>query len=140
MQLVRRPLAPRETDHELVWLSVSSSGLALAATWLALKLPWPICLFHALTGHPCVTCGATRSGIAFFHGQFLAALHWNPLTFLVYCALSIFNVYAIVVLIMRWPRLRIVRLTTSEKKFIRACVVALLAVNWVYLMVASPGL
>ncbi len=52
MQIVRRPLAPSETNHELLWLTVSSGGLALAATWLALKLPWPICLFHALTGHP----------------------------------------------------------------------------------------
>jgi len=39
MQIVRRPLAPGETNHELLWLSVSSGGLALAATWFALKLP-----------------------------------------------------------------------------------------------------
>src|SRR6478736_3994396 len=68
MQIVRRPLAPSETNHELLWLSVSSGGLALAASWFALKLPWPICLFHALTGHPCLTCGATRSAVAFFRG------------------------------------------------------------------------
>src|SRR3981081_3786522 len=107
MQIARRPLAPGETDHEFIWLSVSLGGLALAATWLALRLPWPICLFHALTGHPCATCGATRSAIAFFNAQFFTAWKWNPLAFVVYCALSIFDVYAFVVLVTRAPRLRI---------------------------------
>src|SRR5213076_70317 len=140
MQIVRRPLAPDEINHELLWLSVSSGGLALAATWLALKLPWPICLFHTLTGHPCLTCGATRSAVAFFHAQFFAAFQWNPLAFLFYCALSIFNVYALAVVIMHWPRLRIVRLTASEKKFIRGSIIALFVLNWVYLLIADPSL
>ena len=140
MQIVRRPLAPSETNHELLWLSVSSGGLALAATWLALRLPWPICLFHALTGHPCLTCGATRSAVAFFHAHFLFAFQWNPLAFLFYCALSLFNVYALAVIIMHWPRLRIVRLTASEKKFIRGSIIALFALNWVYLLATNPSL
>jgi Protein of unknown function (DUF2752) len=140
MQIVRRPLAPGETNHELLWLSVSSGGLALAATWLALKLPWPICLFHALTGHPCLTCGATRSAVAFFHAQFFAAFQWSPLAFLFYCALSIFNVYALAVIIMRAPRLRIARLSASERKFIRGSIIALFAFNWVYLLMTNPSL
>jgi Protein of unknown function (DUF2752) len=140
MQIVRRPLAPGETNHELLWLSVSSGGLALAATWLALKLPWPICLFHALTGRPCLTCGATRSAVAFFHAQFFAAFQWNPLAFLFYCALSIFNVYALAVIIMRAPRLRIAYLSASETKIIRGSVIAFFALNWVYLLMANPSL
>ena len=140
MQIVRRPLAPGETNHELVWLSVSSAGLALAAGWLALKLPWPICLFHSLTGHPCLTCGATRSAVAFFHVHFLAAFEWNPLAFLFYCALSLFNAYALAVIILRAPRMRIAQLTMTEKKFIRGSVIALFALNWVYLLIANPTL
>jgi Protein of unknown function (DUF2752) len=140
MQLVWRPLAPRETDHELVWLGVSSVGLALAASWFALKLPWPICLFHALTGRPCLTCGATRSAIAFFHGYLLTALKWNPLAFLCYCAFSLFNVYAFATTVMRTPRLRIVRLGPSERKSLRGFAIALLALNWAYLLLANPTL
>src|SRR3954464_13684961 len=108
MQIARRPLAPGETDYELLWLCVSLGGLALAAGWLALRLPWPICLFHTLTGHPCATCGATRSAIAFFHGNFLAALKWNPLAFAGYSALSLFDVYAFSVFMMRAPRVRFI--------------------------------
>jgi uncharacterized protein DUF2752 len=140
MQIARRPLAPGETDHELIWLSVSLGGLALAAAWLALHLPWPICIFHALTGHPCATCGATRSAVAFFHAQFFSAWKWNPLAFVVYCALSIFDAYAAIVLITRAPRLRLACITAPEKKFMRASVVSLLAVNWIYLLIANPGL
>ena len=137
MQIVRRPLAPGEANHELIWLSVSSGGLALAATWLALKLPWPICLFHALTGRPCLTCGATRSAIAFFHAHFLAAFEWNPLAFLVYCALTLFNAYAFAVVVTRAPRVRIVQMSPSEKKWFRLSFIALLALNWAYLLVAN---
>src|SRR4029077_13816217 len=140
MEILRRPLAPGETNHELLWLTVSSGGLVLAATWLALKLPCPIGLFHALTGPPCLTCGATRSAAAFFHAHFLVAFQWNPLAFLFYCALSIFNLYALAVIGTRAPRVRIAELTASERKFIRGAIIALFALNWIYLLIANPSL
>lgn len=140
MQIVRRPLAPGETNHELIWLSVSSGGLVLAAAWLALKMPWPICLFHALTGHPCLTCGATRSAIAFFHAHFLAAFEWNPLAFLCYCGLSLFNVYAFQVVVLRARPLRVVQVAAKEEKFIRRFVLVLLALNWGYVLIVNPAL
>src|SRR5947207_14342966 len=118
MQIVRRPLAPGEINHELLWLSVSSGGLALAATWLALRLPWPICLFHALTDRPCLTRGATRSAVAFFHAHFLTAFQWNPLPFLFYSALSLFNVSAPAVNPMPCRRLPLLPLTATESKLL----------------------
>ena len=136
MQILRRPLAPGETNHELLWLSVSSAALAFAATWFALGLPWPLCLFHALTGHPCLTCGATRSAIAFFHGQFISALQSNPLAFLFYCGLFLFNAYALGVCLLRVPRIRVAQLSVAEKKIIRGSTVAIFALNWLYLVIA----
>jgi hypothetical protein len=140
MRLCRRPLAPGELDHELLWLSVSLSSLGLAAAWLSLGLPWPQCIFHTITHHPCATCGATRSAMAFFHAQFLTAWKWNPLAFVAYCGLSIFNAYALVVLLARGPRLRVVQLTRMEKGFIRGSIVTLFAINWIYLLIANPSL
>jgi hypothetical protein len=134
MQVLRRPLAPGETDYELIWLSVSVASLGLAATWFALGLPWPHCLFHDLTGRPCMTCGMTRSAIQFFHGHFLAAIQWNPLVFAALCGLSIFNAYALIVLVTRAPRLRLGLFSRCEKISIRVSLVALLALNWIYLL------
>ena len=97
-------------------------------------------MFHALTGHPCATCGATRSAVAFFNAQFFSAWKWNPLAFVAYCALSIFDAYAAIVLITRAPRLRLARITVPEKKFIRASAVSLLALNWIYLLIENRSL
>jgi hypothetical protein len=140
MQLSRRFLVPGELDHELVALSFSLSSVALAAAWLAIGLAWPRCLFQDLTGHPCPTCGATRSAIAFFHGEFFAAWKWNPLAFLFYCGLSMFDAYAFVVLVTGAPRVRIANLTANEKGFLRVTIVALVALNWIYLLIAKPSL
>lgn len=134
MQLSRRRLAPGEIDHELVWLSVSLSSLAVAATWFAVGLPWPRCLFHDLTGFPCITCGATRSAVQFFHGHFLSALRWNPLVFAALCGSSVFNAYAFIVLVTPTPRLRIARFSSVEKNVVRMVIVVLLALNWGYLL------
>jgi hypothetical protein len=139
MQLTRRPLAPGETDHEFIWLLVCTGAFLFGASWIALKLPWPICLFHALTGHPCATCGATRAAIALFHGRFLAAWKWNPLAFVSYCALVLFNLYALTVLVTRGKRWRIVCVTPAEKKFLRGCLVALVLANWTYLLIANAS-
>ena len=134
MQIACRQLTVSEIDHELLWLSVSLGGLIAAALWFALHLPWPHCVFHELTGLPCLTCGATRAAMQFFHGNFLVALKWNPLAFAGLCAVSMFDVYAAVVLATRAPRLRIAYLTSIEKSFGRMLVVALFLLNWVYLL------
>jgi len=140
MRIVRRPLAPGETDHEFVWLCVTLVGLGLAIGWFALRLPWPHCVFLAITGHPCMTCGATRSAIAFFHLDFWSAWKWNPLVFLFLSGLSIFDAYAFAVLIVRARRLRIVQFTPPEKIFVRLVAIILLLSNWIYLLSRPHGL
>lgn len=133
MRLCLRQLDPGETDHALIWLSVSVASLGLAATWFALGLPWPRCLFHDLTGLPCVTCGMTRCAIQFFHGHLLAALRWNPLVFAALCGIMAFDLYAFATLTMRAPRLRIT-FRQPEKKYARGVIIGVLALNWVYLL------
>lgn len=133
MQVVWRPLARREVDHELLWLGVTIGGLFCAVAWFAFGLPWPVCWFHELTGHPCAMCGATRAAIAFFRGQFFGAWQWNPLAFLIYCGIAIFDVYAFGVLITRARRLR-AAFSPHEKQLFRASAVAIVLLNWIYLL------
>jgi hypothetical protein len=133
MQLAWRPRKVHEVNHELLWLAVSLGSLALATAWFALGLPWPQCLFHEITGLPCVTCGMTRCTIQFFHGHFVAALKWNPLVFTALCGVMAFDLYAFATLAMRGPRLRIVFRQTA-KKYARGVMVAALALNWIYLL------
>jgi hypothetical protein len=133
MHIARRSLTPGEIDHELVWFSVSVSALGAAAAWLALGLPWPICMFHQLTGLPCFTCGMTRCAIQFFHGHFLAALKWNPLVFGLLCGVIAYDLYAVTSLATRAPRLRIA-FDETQKKYLRIIVISALALNWIYLL------
>jgi hypothetical protein len=134
MQIVVRRLEPGEVDHEVIWLSVSVLSLGLAAGWLALGLPWPRCVFHELTGLPCVTCGMTRCAIQFFHGNLLAALRWNPLVFTALCGVMAFDLYAFAILGSHAPRLRICFCTQRVKTFVRVSVISALVLNWMYLL------
>src|SRR4029453_1102067 len=134
MQVVARRLEPGEVDYELVGLGASLSSLGMAVAWFATGLPWPHCVFHDLTGLPCVTCGMTRCAIQFFHGNFQAAWKWNPLVFTVLCGMMAFDFYVFSALVTRAPRLRIKHSNQYEKTLIRVSAVALLSLNWIYLL------
>ena len=134
MQFRVRRLAQGEVDHELIWLSASVSSVIVAAAWLAIGLPWPVCIFHELTGLPCMTCGMTRCAIQFFHGHFVAALKWNPLIFTLLCGVIAFDLYAFATLTMRVPRLRIHVSTKRANTFLRVSVISAIALNWIYLL------
>jgi uncharacterized protein DUF2752 len=133
MQIVARRLERKEIDYELVWLSASLVSLGVAVAWFTLGLPWPLCVFHQLTGLPCLTCGMTRCGIEFFHGHFFAALKWNPLVFAFLWGVIAFDLYALAAIALRRPRLRIL-FRQAEKKYARGVLVAALAINWFYLV------
>ncbi len=140
MQACRRSLVPREIDHELLWLLVSLGVSVTALFWFAARLPTPQCVFHGLTGLPCPTCGATRAAEQFLHGHFGASFVFNPLVFLAFCALLIFDLYACAILVTGAPRFRF-RFSPGEKVFLRALAVGLLAGNWLYLLAGAfpPG-
>jgi uncharacterized protein DUF2752 len=76
----------------------------------------------------------TRCGIQFFHGNFLAALRWNPFVFAVLCGVIAFDVYALPTVIARAPRLRVHVSTQRAKTVLRTGVITALALNWMYLL------
>jgi Protein of unknown function (DUF2752) len=138
MRAYRHQIATREIDYELVWLLVSIGAFLGLALWFAARLPTPPCAFHTLTGLPCVTCGATRSAFQFLHGQFSASLFFNPLVFFAFCSVLVYDLYALVMLATRSPRLRFGNFSHSEKLLARSAAIILLAGDWLYLLTVRP--
>ena len=134
MRLVRRRIPANGIDHELIWLVVSVTAGAMGLLAFVFGLNWPRCPFLAVTGFPCLTCGATRATIAFLQGNFSLAWWWNPLALLALCGVALFDLYAIAMLLSRSARIRIVDWTSVEKNFVRIAVVSLLMLNWLYLL------
>jgi hypothetical protein len=131
MNATLRQLRPGESDPELLLLGASAGAVAWGGAWLASGLPLPRCLFHAVTGCPCPTCGATRCVMALLHGRVAEALSWNPLVFTGLVAILLFNLYAAATLLFRLPRLRLA-LTGQEGRFIRLAFGLIISANWLY--------
>jgi hypothetical protein len=89
----------------------------------------PSCGFRRLTGHPCLTCGGTRSVISAVSGDFGAAFLWNPLVFLALVLLLGLTGVRLVA-----ARGLVVSLDRRERGLAWAGVVILAALNWGYLL------
>jgi hypothetical protein len=136
MVIERRALAAREIDHERLWLSIALAGAALVVFWIAAgheELPLILCPFRTITGIPCLTCGGTRALLALVRGDLGTALFWNPLVACAGVVGAAWLVYAAAVTIFRAPRLRI-RLGERERTLCHAGVWAVVASNWVFLI------
>jgi hypothetical protein len=129
-----RPLAPGEIDFEPWFLFATTSFGIGCLSWLALRLPWPVCLFRHTFGVPCPTCGATRSALALAHGDIGLAFRTNPLMSLVYLGVLIFDLYAMTVLVFRMKRLRLHPVPLQVQRVLRAITVGLVIGNWLYLL------
>ncbi|MEO8354034.1 MAG: DUF2752 domain-containing protein [Chthoniobacteraceae bacterium] len=133
--MVWRHLRKGEIDHELIWLSVSLAGAAMVLLWLHLGLPHPLCTFHAITGFACPTCGATRCVRHALEGSLTAAFLVNPLFFAFLVALVLYDLYALAVVVFRWPRLRLSARSPRTTWIIRGSVVLVFFANWIWLIV-----
>jgi len=136
--LTWRRLAPRELDHELLWLAVAGAGLTCLALTTAhvVDVRLPTCPFKMLTGLPCPTCGVTRAVMAMTRFDLGAAFAFNPLA-VVGAALGLaYLAYASIVLAWRLPRFRPV-LAPRDAALVRVGAIALLSANWIYLVIAG---
>ena len=129
-----RRLQTSEIDHELLWLSISSVSFLCAVLWLKLGFPRPVCLFHELTSHACLTCGATRCLLALCAGHLAIAFHWNPLVFFALLGILLFDLYALAVLLFNLPRLRVDHVPPATAAGIRLAAVTAAVANWIYLL------
>jgi len=127
-------LRPGETDYEVIWVVILIVSALLGSAWLAFQLPQPACVFHAVSGFPCLSCGATRSAMALGTGHWKEALSWNPLFFGIYVLLFLYTLYMGIVILFRLPRLRIAIPSKNLQRSLRGGILVLIIINWIYLI------
>ena len=138
MKIYLRPLAPGETDFELIWFWVSLASASLGFFWLHWSLPLPKCPMVRWTGLPCPTCGGTRMVRAMLEGNLRLGFTLNPLLFLaMIIGVGIFA-YSAVVLTLRLRRVRCSKLTEKFSYVCRSTTLILLVANWGYLIWTLP--
>ena len=108
------------------WMSLGG-----AAIWLGryLNRPVHLCLLKRFTGLACPTCGFTRGAFSLLHGNVTQAWLYNPLLFSV--LILFFTASALRILLARSVR---VHLTNTERQIAWILSLALLFVNWAYVI------
>lgn len=94
----------------------------------------PSCTFKALTGFPCPTCGATRSIVFLSHGNLISSFFMNPLIFAVAVMTMLYLFYSLFVLVFDIKKISIA-ISGQEKDRIRLTAIALILINWFYLII-----
>ncbi len=135
MRLFLKKRAADQIEFGLVYGGIALVLLGVARMPPILSLA-PGCAFKGLTGIPCLTCGSTRSVAHLSHGEFLAAFVMNPLMTLCLISAVLCFFYSLVSAAFALPRISII-LNDNERNVIRAGVIVLLLVQWVYLIMIS---
>ncbi len=118
----------------LLWGLVALALVAISPLAPQLAETTPACPIKSISGVPCPTCGATRAAVALAGFDPLAALGLNPLVALAWMGLVVGGIAALALVAagQSLPSLPS-RLTVSQ----RLVAVTLVAVNWLYLVVAG---
>jgi hypothetical protein len=133
MQLFLRKKAPDQIEFGIIFGGIAL--VILGAGWLPSLLSFtPDCVFKGLTGIPCLTCGSTRSVVHLSHGHVLSAFTLNPLTTLCLISAVLSFIYSIVSAAFDLPRISFL-FTDKERNIMRAGVIMLLLVQWIYLII-----
>ena len=109
------------------------AGAGLAAAWLQLGLPRPLCLFREWTGIPCPSCGSTRMAETLLAGDIAGAFAHNPLVFGVLAAVAVWAGFSAVRWMLGLPAWRVVT-RPRERLALRIGAVLVLFAGWAYLV------
>ena len=123
------------TPVGLVFMAIGLAGVVAVGVLGLDRIPWPLCMFKALTGIPCPTCGSTRVLGRVAALDFVGAVTMNPLAVGAGVALVLWGVGDLLLLrrgealtVETGPRLAFV---------LRVTAVLAVLVNWAWLIVAG---
>jgi hypothetical protein len=134
IQRTSGPSPPGQINFEAWFLFASVILAAGSFCWLSLGLPWPHCWVRHTLGFPCPTCGSTRCALELAHGDIRSALLQNPLMFVTYCGVGLFDLYAVGMLWFGLPRLRLSEVPPKVKQAFGLLVIVVTTGNWIYLL------
>ena len=132
------PWRVRTQPERLILVGAAAAALVVFILFLARSadVAVPGCVWKCATGIPCAGCGGTRALAALLGGSFFDALSWNPGAVFASIMAGSAALYAACVLIFRLDPWRPGLLNGGWWK---VAVVSLIAVNWVYLLLAGRG-
>jgi hypothetical protein len=123
-----------ERQLALLWLAAATSALALRPLWLAIAPHFPPCVFRALTGIPCPTCGTTRAATALLDGRLVEALAANPLATAAGLTFIVGAPFAALWAILGWP---VPVFPPKASRWLRLGILILIVTNWLYLVIGG---
>jgi hypothetical protein len=98
-------------------------------------LPFRVCVFKALTGHPCLTCGTTRALGRLYALDLRGAFLMNPLATALVLGVLVWGLLD--ALLMIEGKSVALRLSPPAGRVAFGLVMGLLLLNWAYLLSAG---
>jgi hypothetical protein len=109
--------------------------LAMVAVLPLARLPFSLCVFKAVTGVPCFTCGSTRALTLLARLDLAGALAMNPLV--ASGALLLIPWAAADLVLMPSRRAIVLELSPAAARAARIAAVAAVVLNWLWLVAAG---
>ena len=118
-----------------IFLAIAAAGAFAVAVLHLDRLPVLVCMFRAVTGIPCLTCGATRAAAHLATGDLAGAFAMNPLATAGALALVPWGLADLALL----PRGKALAVELAPSAAWAARVLAVVAVlaNWAYLVASG---
>lgn len=118
-----------------IFLVIGAAAAGAIAVLHLDRLPFVVCVFRAVTGIPCLTCGATRVAALLARGDVAGALAMNPLATAGALALVPWGI-ADLVLLTRGRALA-VEAAPPASWTLRGLAIAVVVANWAYLVASG---
>jgi hypothetical protein len=134
MKILLKNTPPKSPIH-VIW-GIFAIGLIILGHLFRNYLGMlPPCIFKHVTGIPCLTCGGTRSIVAFSNFEFYRAFIFNPLIMLFSVGIMVFSFGTLAGWILK--RSIAVKLSRNEIMVIRIFIISLVIFNWAFLIIFS---
>ena len=132
LKLVRRDGGP---PLGAIFLGIGLVGVAAVGVLHLDRLAIPLCVFKAITGLPCMTCGTTRTMGLLFLGQVGPALAMNPLATVTAATIAAWGTGDL--FLMRKRAAIGIEIAPRLRPVLQAAAASAVVANWAYLIAAG---